>query len=509
MLIVDDERIIRETISQHIDWAALDIEIIGTAGNGIEAYDLIMDEYPDIVMTDIKMPGFSGLELLQRIKTLHADVEFIILSGYGEFEYAQAAMQWGVRHYLLKPCSDEQIIASVRDVIDEISARRTSEAPAAAPARQEIGDSAILNLLNECIARGDNEGDPDYGTIYTSYEQFLDFRNTPYELCFEYFLEPASLQAALDQIHVFRERFSPGIPFYAVYVEPCLLLFFQSYHLQYETLDTYLSALRLPEQGIAIEYRRVHYANLAELMNYINRRVCHFATVRYSAGGSVITICNYRNIIRQVERATLDMFDADETVGEAGLQTLCEITSHVTETNFLKQLVSTIMMLASSRCISYTSLEASEFLMRINEFDTCEEILGKLVPQLHMIYARYASTRVEAQSLSERIKAYVAANLANDELSLKMIADTYLYMNVDYVSRRFQKETGQRFSSYLTSLRIQRAIDLLKDADNDKVQTIAEQVGFGNNPQYFSHVFKKATGMTPSAYIKYSAGGNA
>lgn len=60
MLIVDDERIIRETLSRHIDWAALDVQVIGTASNGLEAYDIIMDEYPDIVMTDIKMPGFRG-----------------------------------------------------------------------------------------------------------------------------------------------------------------------------------------------------------------------------------------------------------------------------------------------------------------------------------------------------------------------------------------------------------------------------------------------------------------
>ena len=67
-MIVDDEKIIRETLLKHIPWEALGIRVIGTAQNGLEAYDVIMDEYPDIVMTDIKMPGLSGLELLQRIK---------------------------------------------------------------------------------------------------------------------------------------------------------------------------------------------------------------------------------------------------------------------------------------------------------------------------------------------------------------------------------------------------------------------------------------------------------
>ena len=179
MLIVDDERIIGETLSRHIDWAALDVQVIGTASNGLEAYDIIMDEYPDIVMTDIKMPGFSGLELLQRIKSLHPDIEFILLSGYGEFEYAQKAMQWGVRHYLLKPCSDEKIIASVQSVTEEISRRRMAEPQDASAAMQELGDSAILNLLNECIAQGDGS----YDVIYAPYKKFLDFDNTPYELC--------------------------------------------------------------------------------------------------------------------------------------------------------------------------------------------------------------------------------------------------------------------------------------------------------------------------------------
>ena len=269
MLIVDDERIIRETLSRHIDWAALDIQVIGTASNGLEAYDIIMDEYPDIVMTDINMPGFSGLELLQRIKSLHPDIEFILLSGYGEFEYAQKAMQWGVRHYLLKPCSDEKIIASVQSVTEEISRRRMAEPQDASAAMQELGDSAILNLLNECIAQGDDS----YDVIYAPYKKFLDFDNTPYELCYLYFLDSPSLQDALSQIRIFREKYTPGIPFYAIYVQQCLLFFFRSYHLEYDALDTYMSNLRLPLQEIPVAYKRVRYANLSDLMDYVNSRI--------------------------------------------------------------------------------------------------------------------------------------------------------------------------------------------------------------------------------------------
>lgn len=62
---------------------------------------MILDLYPDIVLTDIRMPGLSGLELIERMHEINKDMQFIILSGYNEFEYAKTAMQYGVRHYLL------------------------------------------------------------------------------------------------------------------------------------------------------------------------------------------------------------------------------------------------------------------------------------------------------------------------------------------------------------------------------------------------------------------------
>ena len=67
MIMADDERVIRETISQMLDWECLGIELIGVCKNGIEVYNMILDESPDIVMTDIRMPGLSGLEVVREI----------------------------------------------------------------------------------------------------------------------------------------------------------------------------------------------------------------------------------------------------------------------------------------------------------------------------------------------------------------------------------------------------------------------------------------------------------
>ena len=112
LIIVDDERIIRETISQIIDWESLGITVIGVCKNGLEAYDMILDEYPDIVLTDIKMPGLSGLQLIQQLSSLDLNIEFVILSGYSDFTLVTEAMKYGVQHYLLKPCSEEELVST-------------------------------------------------------------------------------------------------------------------------------------------------------------------------------------------------------------------------------------------------------------------------------------------------------------------------------------------------------------------------------------------------------------
>ena len=103
MIIADDERVIRESISRLIDWEKLGVELTGLCRNGLEAYDMIIDEDPDIVLTDIRMPGMDGLELIRKVSLMDLDTRFILLSGYGEFEYAKEAMKYGVKHYLLKP----------------------------------------------------------------------------------------------------------------------------------------------------------------------------------------------------------------------------------------------------------------------------------------------------------------------------------------------------------------------------------------------------------------------
>ncbi len=127
MLIVDDERVTREALYTLVNWKELGIDHVELCKNGAEAFDRMLDEYPDIILTDIKMPGLSGLDLIARAHAARMNTVFIVLSGYAEFEFAKEAMHYGVRHYLLKPVSREQLQEVMQEVCSESLSRIAAE----------------------------------------------------------------------------------------------------------------------------------------------------------------------------------------------------------------------------------------------------------------------------------------------------------------------------------------------------------------------------------------------
>jgi YesN/AraC family two-component response regulator len=87
-------------------------------------------------------------------------------------------------------------------------------------------------------------------------------------------------------------------------------------------------------------------------------------------------------------------------------------------------------------------------------------------------------------------------------LSLKWIAENYLFISIGYLSKQFIKEEGERFSDYLNRQRMEKAKQLLLIYNSSNIKDVANEVGFGNNPRYFSQVFKRYTGLTPTEFIE-------
>ena len=116
VLVADDEEKACQLICKLIHWEELEMKLVGTASNGIGSLQMIEAEHPDLVLTDIRMPGYDGMELLKRARIQNPDMEFIIISGYSHFEYAQTAIRYGVSDYILKPVNEEALNATLQKV---------------------------------------------------------------------------------------------------------------------------------------------------------------------------------------------------------------------------------------------------------------------------------------------------------------------------------------------------------------------------------------------------------
>lgn len=123
-VIIEDEALIRKSLVKLVSESSLGFDIIGEGSNGVEGLHLAESAYPDLIITDIKMPLMNGLDLIKNVKSLGVHCEFIILSGYGDFSLAQEAIHYGVSDYLLKPIRPEQLTQTLHKVKLEVEKYR-------------------------------------------------------------------------------------------------------------------------------------------------------------------------------------------------------------------------------------------------------------------------------------------------------------------------------------------------------------------------------------------------
>ncbi|MFR5601326.1 MAG: response regulator [Lachnospiraceae bacterium] len=144
ILICDDELTLRKGLGKLIERSGLPVSICGLASNGLEAFDLIRQTKPSIVLMDINMPGMSGLEVISKVRELEIPVEFIIISGHDEFQYAQQACRLAVTDYLLKPICKEDLIALLERLISKLPKEPPATSPGGAdPAQAPLADRLL------------------------------------------------------------------------------------------------------------------------------------------------------------------------------------------------------------------------------------------------------------------------------------------------------------------------------------------------------------------------------
>lgn len=135
LLIIDDEYLVREGLKMTIDWAANGIEIVGEASNGLQGFEEAMRLNPDLIISDVRMPVMTGVELAVKLRQNNFTGKIIILSGYRDFEYAKSSFENGVVAYVLKPIDNDELVAAIKGALRQL--------------QQEVAHQALISELSE------------------------------------------------------------------------------------------------------------------------------------------------------------------------------------------------------------------------------------------------------------------------------------------------------------------------------------------------------------------------
>ncbi len=492
VLLVDDEPIVLETLSSIIPWDTIGCELIGTSRNGMDAYNKICDDYPDIVITDIKMPVLNGLELIEKAKKLDANIDFIILSGYDDFAFAQTAMKFGVKYYNLKPVRKEDLIAVLEKMVSELKlkeqARRSHE--------RQLIDSLKLPLVKSFLFDACNSLSLTEKTI-KNYIHLLGFPEDGISCCICTYLEPAFLTLFQAEFCSLQNKHAIPVLWPAFYVTNSFVFLYTASCLKIqEILREFVGSRQYPKQQTALECQFLTFDNSTSAFREIIRKLSRYHTIW---------------IINEMQKPESVSGDNLYT-SENKARELKNFSSEYEITQFLNSAFDSSMNVESAVLLCIQLLFSSEFfankdfdyitlqyLFRSSSVTEVRSIAASLL--LRQLPAANEKGCSQKATLIPRVKEYVNSHLASETLSLKWLAENQFFISVGYLSKQFQLEEGVHFSYYLNYQRIELAKKMMGVYHNNNIQDIAQQVGFRNNPRYFSQVFKKFTGMTPSEYL--------
>lgn len=120
IIVADDEEELRHALIEKVDWESVGFKVVGEAENGVEALELVEQLKPDLLLTDIRMPFVSGIELARQVREVHPSTQIAFLSGHDDFAYAQQAIQYNIISYMLKPISAAELTEELRKIKEKI-----------------------------------------------------------------------------------------------------------------------------------------------------------------------------------------------------------------------------------------------------------------------------------------------------------------------------------------------------------------------------------------------------
>lgn len=530
VLIVDDEIKVCRLIQCLVDWEALGLEVIGFAQDGLWALDYVKEYKPDIIITDIRMPNYDGLDLIKNSLEINSNTHFIIISGYSQFDYAQRAIKYGVDDYLLKPVKKKELLQTLEKLIAKHQAITDNLSEKEEMKKQLSSTEKKLksNFLNELLEN------KDFGSqllkiddINTEYR--CKFVNGTYQMLL---IQPV-IKALNTDTRIYE--------FIALKINDTLnddLLFFSEVIIvnkgdyvycllngsrdEFSKLRRQLKKFRTTIQelkdvignfklNIALSSEKAHISEVpacirevkAAMLNKVvtNAEILEFTSVKTCA-------TNSKEVIDSKFRR--DFLFNIETLNSNQQKELIQNLKHALKSidNLNGQLISDvykeIIDLFKFSILNYgIVIKDNDLLEALSnnfyKFSSIDEIFDNLLQKINESLIEWTTEKKLENSKPIRLaKQFINENYSQ-LLTLEIIGDK-IGFNPTYFSSVFKKETGMNFVDYLTEVRIQNAKQILVETDRN-ILDISIQVGF-NDIKYFTKKFKKSSGLSPSEYRK-------
>lgn len=478
VLLVEDERFVRESIIQIIDWEQEGFTVMGEADNGLEAFQFIEQHQPDLIICDILMPVMDGIELLRKVRKNGWSNRFLMLTAHTEFEYARQAVEYGASNYILKlSMSVESLVTSLQKIKTELKQD------------QKHRYDAMKDLYArywECVIDSDHKVDtvqlltPFESVIRHSFLVMIamfpvDSRMTSEDVCTSDLFSSSSQPV----IHSFSAKGQTTF-FCWFTTEPTINPHIKVLHdttivcspvtdvsKLTETWQAVISALdHIWYQKDTKAYMRIETNQLSnkETISFLLRQLFH-----------VIEQWN----IDKCKKSIDTIWDHME-VNAYSMLKVKEIASWINQTLVKINNLTDGTEVAINQARSHIQLKNIIF-------DTVSNYIRK--------HHRFQFTMTDHTEVNKVIE-YIASHYEKN-ISVKFLAK-HIGMDENYLSALFKKKTGQSLIHYLHGIRIQHAEEYLRHTKLS-VSKISERVGFVND-NYFIKIFKRMNQVTPSQY---------
>ncbi len=529
VVIADDEDVIRGGLINFIDWNKIGYEFIGEASNGKEAAELIHSVKPDVFLTDIKMPFLDGLTLVDDMKKEYPDLYIIILSGHDEFEYARRALAAGVYEFLLKPIQINNLISVLTKIKEDYDKRE--EARDEFKKLKEIEQEGKLQIQNK-IYRAiliDNvplrELQDSLSLLSRSTEDnfyvagVVEMQNLVMRTLESDYLELTEIDREFgDRVERIMKHIDSCFLYKSGNCERILCLQASNSQILQKQMNEISNNIRnqLDEQfPIVLSYGSVNQGLEGLRSSYMESRSTlekiynqNWTNVLYpeNPASKPLTLMNFdtRALVSEVQTGSKSGIDTELQIFEATLK-----SEGITSFMMLIMIVSDIyfQIIKLPEGVEPNSSEVlknpAQYYHKIVSQKDIPGILYHLKKVCYEVNDFYAElNKGKFTGVCKRVAEYMNANYSKENLMIKEVAQ-HAFVSTSYLSVILKKELGVTFIEYLTKIRMEKAKKFLDETQMRQYE-VAEACGY-SNPTYFSTIFKRYYGVSPSGYLSNKA----